>query len=162
MITSSTLLLGAWSCMYVKPLQTTSKAGRQARMHAWCMARFSHAFACPSSNPCAPSSFSLGNDSTRHPCRDPTNPTDDQKERTAWNARARTHTLSFKKKKKRNSRVLFQRKIIFSNYLSAWSNQHHSSCTCTYTQGHCTWLVMFCWCLHLYICAYIHMYQVIS
>ena len=49
MITSSTLLLGAWSCMYVKPLQTTSKAGRQARMHAWCMARFSHAFACPSS-----------------------------------------------------------------------------------------------------------------
>ena len=160
MITSSTLLLGAWSCMYVKPLQTTSKAGRQARMHAWCMARFSHAFACPSSNPCAPSSFSLGNDSTRHPCRDPAiRPT--TKKNARFEMRARAHTLSFKKKeKKRNSRVLFQRKIIFSNYLSAWSNQHHSSCTCTYTQGHCTWLVMFCWCLHLYI--YMHIFTCIK
>ena len=114
---------------HVKPLQTTSKAAsKQAGTHA-CMMHGT-LFTCL----CLPVVHA-----------GPSNPIILTKKNTRLE-NARTHSFQ---KKERNSRTLFQWKKLPILYLSAWSNQHHS-CTCTH-DGHCTWLVMFCGYLPLYI-----------
>ena len=113
------LYVVTWSLiMHVCEASSNNFKGGQAGTHACMMHGTLFTCLClpvvqsrPASNPCAPSSFSLGNDSTRHPCRDPAiRPTTKKNARLEMRARAHTHSRLKKKKKKEIHAYYFKEK----------------------------------------------------